>query len=572
MGFELENFGDAQLDADYVTYLVEEVHPDALERYERFWNYFRNPLLPLAALGGRMANTHSRPYFQAQEAGLPARITGVARGMGGGEQITDLRRKEVVIENDIAWRIETAIDFLFGHKPVIRCLADQPAVAAAVEAVLGALLEANGGVGFLQELALFGAVYGFVDIALRPPAESSQAQPQSPWRLSGQPVSALPAAAETGRPGTSPGSGFGYTAGAAPGPTASAVARAVAFAAGLQLEAVEAPRVLPILDENDYRRLRYWIQKYHKHPARMGEASRPWYSMGLIRRPAGPEIVEVVEIISPTWWQRYEDRRLAAEGPNPLGVVPIVHIQNTALPGSYEGSGEVEPLVALQDELNTRLSDRANRVTYQSFKMYLGKGIDDFLERPVGPGQMWATHNLDARIEEFGSDPGSPSEDSHIEGVRQALDKVSGVTPLAAGLIRGNVGNLTSATALKVVLGGLLARTAKKRQTYGAGLRRVFEMVLGWLDASGVLRTAPGDRCVEIHWPSPLPSDEGEQLRNAQIKAALGIPIERILAELGYQAPSSGSPQAASAERSAVSVVERLSVEAPQAADSDQQE
>jgi hypothetical protein len=235
-----------------------------------------------------------------------------------------------------------------------------------------------------------------------------------------------------------------------------------------------------------------------------------------------------------TWWQRYEDRTLIAEGPNILGRLPVVHVQNMALPGSYEGLGDVEPLIVLQDELNTRISDRANRVTYQSFKMYLGKGIDDFLERPVGPGQMWSTSNLQASIEEFGSDTGSPSEDAHIEQVRAALDKVSAVTPLAAGLIRGNVGYLTSATALKVLLSGLLARTSKKRMTYGTGIARIVELTLAYLDTVGLLRTAVQDRRIEIHWPSPLPDDEAERLRNAQIKSTLGVPTERILGELGY--------------------------------------
>ena len=42
----------------------------------------------------------------------------------------------------------------------------------------------------------------------------------------------------------------------------------------------------------------------------------------------------------------------------------------------FEGLSDVEPLISLQDELNTRLCDRANRVTMQSFRMWLGKGID----------------------------------------------------------------------------------------------------------------------------------------------------------------------------------------------------
>ena len=56
----------------------------------------------------------------------------------------------------------------------------------------------------------------------------------------------------------------------------------------------------------------------------------------------------------------------------------MIHIQNLPQPFFYAGQSEIEPLIALQDELNTRLSDRANRVTFQSFKMYLGKGIEHF--------------------------------------------------------------------------------------------------------------------------------------------------------------------------------------------------
>ena len=87
---------------------------------------------------------------------------------------------------------------------------------------------------------------------------------------------------------------------------------------------------------------------------------------------------------------------------------------------------------------------------------------------------------------------------------------------------------------MRVVLSGLLARTAKKRMTYGAGLKQLAELVLHWLDHCGALRTRPADRRIEVHWPNPSPIDEGEQLRNAQVKAALGLPSEIILRELGY--------------------------------------
>ncbi len=538
MPFELEKFEDAAIAADYLTYLVDRQWPDNQARHNRLWNYFRNPLVPTVISTGGAMNINSRPYVQAQEVGLPARITGTTYTAAGSQPLTDVQRKEVVIENDIAWRLHTMVDFLFGKNIAIRSLAGKPDKAAAIDSVISAMFAANGGIAFFQELALLGAVYGFVDIALRTPAD----QPVG-WfsRLShpaGAPAADSSSASAAGRPGVDndqqPANSSGQTQGGARRP--DKLAQAIAMAEALQLEAVEAPRVLPVLDEDNYRRTRLWVQKYYKQSTKIVTGKKPWLRMGRTPRSAGSlEMIEVVELISPTWWQRYADRQLTAEGPNTLGALPIVHIQSSPTPGSYGGVSDVEQLIPLQDELNTRLSDRANRVTYQSFKMYLGKGIDDFLDRPVGPGQMWATHNLDASIEEFGNDTGSPSEDAHIEQVRQAMDKVSAVTPLAVGLARGNIGNLTSGTALRVVLSGLLARTEKKRHSYGEGIKQIVSLALAWLDQAGVLRTSPADRQVAIDWPSPVPADESEQLRNAKIKTELGLPAERVLAELGYE-------------------------------------
>jgi len=123
---------------------------------------------------------------------------------------------------------------------------------------------------------------------------------------------------------------------------------------------------------------------------------------------------------------------------------------------------------------------------------------------------MWATDNPDASIEEFGGDAECPSEDRHIDQLREALDKTSGVTPLAAGLLKDQLGNLTSATALKVVLMGTLARVERKRITYGAGLTEANRLVLDALDRFGILRTDPADRATRLRWPSPLPIDINE--------------------------------------------------------------
>jgi hypothetical protein len=265
---------------------------------------------------------------------------------------------------------------------------------------------------------------------------------------------------------------------------------------------------------------------------------------GIWGRP-GPEAkrTTVMELISPTRWQRYEEDRLVAEGENALQRLPLVHIQNTADPLCYAGPSDVEPLIACQDELNTRLCDRANRIALTSFKMYLGKGISDFTSIPIAPGQMWGTENPDAEVIEFGGTSACPSEESHIEGVREAMDKISGTSPIAAGAIKGRIGRLTSAAALRVTMLALLSRTERKRITYGTAIAQLCELALAWLDRAGLFATRPAERAIYIHWSNPIPANEIERLDEARARLAIGIPRAVVLRELGYADSDIAEPQ-----------------------------
>jgi hypothetical protein len=497
MAWSLERFQNPPLDEAYLDYLVQDESLDRALVFQRLWSYYRNEIHGLEgdASPRQRGDTDwaavARPYTQDQEFGLPARITGTSRLSATGAGGEALRRKEVVIENDLGWRIDTGVHFLFGKPPILQSQVADPSRARQIETALRTVLDANGGLALLQELALLGSVYGFVDVVVRPPEGLS--------RLDGRWVR------------TDGDSVFECDP--------------LRF---VRLEPVEAWRAVPVLDENDWRQTRYYVLSYTRLLNRLGDAR------GL--EPVGGQATcRVVEILGPDWWQCYENGQLAAEGPNILGRLPVVHVQNLPMPGRYEGAGDVEPLIPLQDELNTRLSDRASRVTFQSFKMYLGRGIEDFENRPVAPGRMWATDNPDASIEEFGGDEHSPSEAAHIAEIREALDKTSGITPLAAGLLRDRLGNLTSGTALKVTLMGTLARLERKRIAYGEGLRRMCDLLLDLLDRTGIFPNTADERRLLLHWPSPLPDDPREQLETARLKLDLGLPRETVLAELGYE-------------------------------------
>jgi len=312
------------------------------------------------------------------------------------------------------------------------------------------------------------------------------------------------------------------------------------WAQAVDLELIEAPRALPVLDEDDYRIVRYYVQHFHQ---RKNTVRRRGSFLSRLLGPAGSrgdtrQVVAVTEVTSPEHWQRYENKELVAEGDLPWGFLPVVHIQNIAQPYYYEGTSDVEPLIPLQDELNTRLSDRASRITFQSFKMYLGKGIEGFENKPVAPGRMWCTDNPDASIQEFGGDAAAPSEDLHIAEIREAMDKTSGVTPVVAGILKDRLGNLTSAVALRLTFMGMLSRNERKRHAYSEGLRKICRMVLSMLDTANLYKTTEAERDVEIVFASPLPEDAMEKLKEAQVKRELGVPAEQVLRELGYETKS----------------------------------
>ena len=167
--------------------------------------------------------------------------------------------------------------------------------------------------------------------------------------------------------------------------------------------------------------------------------------------------------------------------------------------------------------------------------MYLGKGIEDFTELPVAPGRMWMTDNDEADVIEFGGDRRAPAKTRTSADIREAMDKTSGVTPIAAGAIKGRIGHLTSAAALRVTLLALLAKTEKKRTTYGTAIAADVRAGAGVARSRGAVRNdAATSGASRSNWPSPLPENELEKLHEAEAKSRLGVPKEIVLRELGY--------------------------------------
>ena len=404
-------------------------------RFRRLWAYYRNPMRPCGVPVDEQGS--ERPYRQAQEWGLPSRITGLRSGIEvfNGSPVDGVVRKEVVVENDIGWRIDTLTDYLFGKPIVINSAAPDPHRRALIEPLLRQIIAHNGGIVFLQQLALLGEVYGYIDVLVKfensnmengvsktaehssgssildpQPSNSSQCgtsdlgQPpimqSDPSPDGGPPSRTQPAAiadAAHVSAGPEPGVVDTETAGA----SRSSLEALLSLACRIRLEIVEPARALPILSPTDYRCVEAYAQVYRI--ARPDGKTVPPAKAG---SPALSLMDRLRAVFSPIqFWDRLvtirrssskssrrtngnvmKMRRSSPQGTNSLGCVPLVHIQNTSVPFEYSGCSDVEPLIPVQDEINSRLSDRAYRITMQAFKMYLGKGIENFTQMPVAPG------------------------------------------------------------------------------------------------------------------------------------------------------------------------------------------
>ena len=553
---QLEPFADPGLSAERLLARLAILRDCIAPAMARRMNYYRNPAVPLATFlpNARSLTLNARLYRQYQEVGLPTRITGFRHtpdGLPVPIGALDIQRKEVVIENDIGWRVNTMVDFAVGQMPVIHSTSPDPAKRRRATLLLQSIFDANGGAMLLTQLMLLGVIHGISYMTIRADGELLA-------RLGAPATSgAVGAGADTeteiercetsGTPGEA-GSGI---ASIEQPPAGVAPVDDTAWARCVRLATVEAPRVLPVPAKESCGGLPELTYAAILQPVIQPAAGGANVAISTLRRIAGwltgtlsPQLSmqtpRSFDLWGPKHWQRYCEGHLADQSANPMGFVPVVPFVHQPVPpaGSdydwLEGTSEIDTLIPLQDELNTRLSDRANRVTMQSFRMYLARGVDNFVSRPIGPGQMWQTDNPDAAIDTFGGDAASPSEDNHIRELREAMDKNSAVPPVAAGLVQNKVGHLTSAVALRVTLSALLARSEKRRraaeQTLGVVCRRVLEL----LDAAGVLKTSPADREIEVNWAGALPESISDRLDEAQRKLAVGIPRSVVLAELGY--------------------------------------
>ena len=264
-----------------------------------------------------------------------------------------------------------------------------------------------------------------------------------------------------------------------------------------------------------------------------------------------------VEVLTENSIEEYVNDELIDSRPNPLGVIPIVHIPNIPVPNSPWGLSDCQDIINLNMHYNEVATDVADIVNYHAAPITVIVGAKaSQLEK--GAKKVWGGLPKEAQVFNLeGGGPGLAGALNYMEMIKRSMHEMVGVPETALGQAQP-ISN-TSGVALSIQFQPLMNRWQQKIAQYAEGLERVNEMVLltlalkepnllVWdpnedlpLEEDQIPQLDPADpitfRSV-VHFPPPLPLDKLVLLNEIQMKMQMGLESrEGALRTLGEEFP-----------------------------------
>ena len=215
-----------------------------------------------------------------------------------------------------------------------------------------------------------------------------------------------------------------------------------------------------------------------------------------------------------------DDKELpGARRENVFGCVPVAHVQNLPHPGFF-GLSDLDDIVDLNEEFNEVSESIRKIVKYHAepTTMIFGAKAENLVR---GANKVWSGLPIDARVENLALNASLVDASNYRDSLKLAICELSGTPEQALGKIQA-ISN-TSNAALQTAYMPLIEKTNRKCLTYGAGIAEVNRILVNILETYFHLNIAalcgnPARRYESyVEFPSPLPTDESEQIDN-QIK------------------------------------------------------
>ncbi|NBW10068.1 MAG: phage portal protein [Caulobacteraceae bacterium] len=271
------------------------------------------------------------------------------------------------------------------------------------------------------------------------------------------------------------------------------------------------------------------------------------------------QVYTYTEILTEDTIEEYINDEMIDSRPNPIGMIPVIHIPNVRVSGSPWGLSDCNEIISINRIYNETATDIADIVNYHAAPVTVIIGAKaSQLEK--GANKVWGGLPKDSRVENLeGGGQGLKGAMEFMTRLKQAMHEMTGVPETALGQAQP-ISN-TSGVALSIQFQPLMNRYHQKIVQYAHGLERVNELVLRTialkepeafsLNLDTDVMPKP-DQLVEldpndpetyrtyVYFPPPLPLDKLIVLNEVQSLLSLGLQSkEGALRDLGEEFPES---------------------------------
>ena len=271
------------------------------------------------------------------------------------------------------------------------------------------------------------------------------------------------------------------------------------------------------------------------------------------------QVFTYTEILTDDIIEEYINDELIDSRPNPLGVIPVIHIPNVRISGSPWGLSDCNDIININRAYNETATDIADIVNYHAAPVTVIIGAKaSQLEK--GANKVWGGLPKDARVENLeGGAQGLKGAMDFLAMLKKSMHEMIGVPETALGQAQP-ISN-TSGVALSIQFQPLMNRYHQKIIQYAHGLERINELILlnlalkepevfKWDPITKTTPLKPGQlaqldfndpityRSI-VHFPQPLPLDKLIAINEVQSMLSLGLESkEGALRILGEEFPA----------------------------------
>jgi hypothetical protein len=231
----------------------------------------------------------------------------------------------------------------------------------------------------------------------------------------------------------------------------------------IEYRVLDSRYVVPKFDQNDYEKI-----EYYRYIRRLGLNHPKEYTVE-ITEYRSDRVVRYFQKDVAEQADRFEIR----EEINPLGFVPIVHIENMPMSDGFGGSSDLVDIIKLNKIYNELTEDIKAIIDYyaQPVTVITG-GNAGVLKR--GIGELWSGLPSEANVFNLGLNDDLSGSHLFLKLVKDAIHDMSGVPEEILSKVN-HISN-TSAAALQMMYSSLIQAADKKVVTYSEGLEELHAM------------------------------------------------------------------------------------------------